>query len=477
MSGAAACVAAPGVFGAPAPARASGANERIRIGVIGLGVRGFGTHVTTLAKLQEKGKNVELVAVSDVYSLQQDKSVNYILTNTGAKAKRYENYEDMLTDGSIDAVSIATPDHWHAKQTLDALRAGKHVYCEKPMTHTIDEAMAVVDAWKSAGKVLQVGSQGASCPVWNKARQLIQEGMIGKMLQVQTAYNRNSNVGQWRSFKLTKEMTPKVINWRRWLGVDYGLAPDMPFDRALYAQWRCYWPFGLGMYTDLFVHNVTGMLKATGLRYPGRVVGAGGIYFEYDGRDVPDVATVVADYNEGCQLLVSATMCADQAPLTDAIRGHFGSFVFNKHAGAEPDKFDFIPERPQITLNSKLKPRQIEADKVTDYDATHFQNFLDSIRANKPESVNAPPDLGAAAVVALNLGVRSYREGKAFYFENGKVAEADARWAQQWEKMSKERARPRQIPGWKAGETGSLIQPPEYMNLAGPWIDGKDPAL
>jgi len=478
LASAAAAGAAASVFGVPAPARAYGSNERLRVGFIGPGGRGFSAHVKSLAKLRKAGENVDLVAVSDVYSKRQNQVVDFILKSTGTKAKRYENYEDMLADDAVDAVSIATPDHWHAKQTLDALAAGKHVYCEKPMTHTIDEALAVVEAWKTSGRVMQVGVQSTSLPIWDKCRELIDQGMIGKVLQLQAEFYRNSNIGQWRYYRLTEDMTPKTINWRRWLGVDQGLSAEMPFDRAVYAQWRCYWPFGSGMYTDLFVHRTTAMLKATGLRYPGRVVGGGGIFLEYDGRDVPDVATVVADFNEGCQLLVTATMCNQATPIKHIIRGHFGSFVFGSTKGDfnNSDFIDFIPERPQVTLNSKLKKQRINTAKVGDADVAHFKNFLDAIRANEPSMANNPPDLGAAAIVTVNLGVKSYREGKAFMFRDGKVAEANASWARQWEKMSKDRAKPRHVAGWKAGDTGSTLQPPAYMKLAGPWIDGKDPA-
>lgn len=470
--------AAVGVLGVPAPVRALGANERIRVGFIGPGGRGFNAHVKTMARLRAAGEKVDLAAVSDVYSTRQEQVADYILQKTGIKADCHENYEDMLADDRIDAVSIGTPDHWHARQTLDALKAGKHVYCEKPMTHTINEALAVVDAWKSTGLVMQVGVQATSLPVWNKSRELIDEGMIGKVLQLQAEYYRNSNIGQWRYYQMTRDMTPKTVNWRRWLGVDQGLAKDMPFDRAVYAQWRCYWPFGSGMYTDLFVHRTTAMLKATGLRYPARVVGAGGIFLEYDGRDVPDVATVVADFNEGCQLLVTATMCNQETAIDHVIRGHFGSFVFGADRGGFNNChfIDFVPERPQVTLNSQLKKQRIHAAKVGDLDGAHFKNFLDAIRANDPASVNNPPDLGAAAIVAVNLGVESYRQGKAFFFRDGKVAEADASWARQWEEMSKQRAKPRHVAGWKAGDTGSLLHPPKQMELAGPWIGGKDPA-
>ncbi|HEY4310071.1 MAG TPA: Gfo/Idh/MocA family oxidoreductase [Pirellulales bacterium] len=470
-----AAVAAASTIAAPAPARAAGANDRIRLGFIGPGGRGFGAHIRTLNKLRKDGANIDLVAVSDVYTKNQERATGFIEKETGIKATLYEDYHDMLADKNVDAVCIATPDHWHAKQSIDAMRAGKHVYCEKPMTHTIQEAMDVVDAWRETGRVMQVGVQSTSLPIWDRCRELIDEGKLGKVLQFQTEFFRNSDTGQWRKYGLTKEQTPQTINWRRFLGVDEGLAPDMPFDRAVFAQWRCYWPFGSGMYTDLFVHRTTAMLKGTGLRYPGRVVGAGGIFLEYDGRDVPDVATVVADYNEGAQAIITATMCSDATPIQQLIRGHHGSFVFGN--GEEFTGFDFIPERPQVTRDSKLQKERIEVGPAGDTTYAHFKNFLAAVADENPALCNNQPDLGAAAIVTVNLGSRSYREGKAFFFDPQAKREtlADESWAARWEKMSKDRAHPVHVPGWKAGDYGSLLRPPEHMNLAGPWIDGKPP--
>jgi predicted dehydrogenase len=472
---AAVAAAATAVATSPTAARAGGASERIRLGFIGPGGRGFGAHMKTLAKLRKDGMNIDFVAVSDVFTRNQNRAANFIEKETGAAPKKYEDYRDMLADKDVDAVCIATPDHWHAKQSIDAMRAGKQVYCEKPMTHTIQEAMDVVDTWKSTGRVMQVGVQSTSLPIWDRCRELIDAGKLGKVLQFQTEFFRNSEVGQWRYYSLTKEMSPQTINWRRFLGVDEGLAPDIPFDRALYAQWRCYWPFGAGMYTDLFVHRTTAMLKATGLRYPGRVVGAGGIFLEYDGRDVPDVATVVADYNEGAQAIITATMCSAETPIQQVIRGHFGSFVFGN--GENFTGFDFIPERPQVTRDSKLEKERIEVGTAGDSTYAHFKNFLEAVAAEKPSLCNNPPDLGAAAIVTVNLGARSYREGKAFFFDPQAKREtlADESWAAGWEKMSKERAHPHHLPGWKGGDYGSLLRPPEYMKLAGPWKDGKPP--
>jgi predicted dehydrogenase len=443
--------------------------------MIGPGGRGFGAHIRTLSKLRSDGANIDMVAVSDVYSKNRDRAADFIEKQTGVAPRKYEDYRDMLADKDVDAVCIATPDHWHARQSIDTMRAGKHVYCEKPMTHTIQEAMDVVDAWRLTGRVMQVGVQSTSLPMWERCRELLDSGKLGKVLQFQTEFFRNSDVGQWRYYKLSKDMSPQTINWRRFLGVEEGLAPDMPFDRAIYAQWRCYWPFGAGMYTDLFVHRTTAMLKATGLRYPGRVVGAGGIFLEYDGRDVPDVATVVADYHEGVQGLITATMCNAGTPIQQLIRGHFGSFVFGN--GEDFSGFDFVPERPQVTRDSKLENERIEVGPAGDTTYAHFKNFLEAVAAQKPGLCNNPPDLGAAAIVTVNLGARSYREGKAFFFDEQakREREADASWAAGWESMSKNRAHPRHLPGWKAGDYGSLLQPPEHMKLAGPWKDGKPP--
>jgi predicted dehydrogenase len=472
----AAVVGAVGAMAAPAPAQAAGANERLRIGFIGPGGRGLSGHVGPLCRLRKDGLPIELVAVNDVYTKNADRAFDMIKNETGKEPKRYDDYRDLLADKDIDAVCIGTPDHWHAKQSIDAMKAGKHVYCEKPMTHTIEEAFDVVNAWKDSGKVMQVGVQSTALPVWGKANELLVNGELGKVLMFQTEFFRNSNVGQWRYYPLEKEMTPQTINWKSWLGVEEGLAPDMPFDRALYAQWRRFWPFGSGMYTDLFVHRTTSMLKATGLRFPKRVVGAGGIFLEYDGRDVPDVATVVADYDEGVQGLITATMSCAETPIRQLIRGHFGSFVFGN--GEEFEGFDMVAERPQVTLNSKIKSHRIDVGRPGDTTYEHQKNFVECCINGTPDKVNCGPDLGAAAIVTVNLGSRSYREGKVFHFDKATntISDGNAEWAKQWEQISRDRGKPHHIPGWKAGDKGSTLVDPDYQKLEGPWVGGKDPA-
>jgi len=458
-------------------ARSKRTGERIRIGIIGPGRRGFGSHVRTLVRLRERGTPVDLTGVCDVYTVHRDRAVDYIKSKTGLSPKIYSDYRDMLADGNIDAVCIGTPDHWHAKQTLDALKAGKHVYCEKPMTHTLDESLEVVKAWKKSGLVMQVGVQGTSMPIWDRIRELLDAGGIGKVVQFQTEYARNSLAGMSRHNVITKEMTPQTIDWKRWLGVEEGLAPMMTFDRAVYGQWRCYWPFSNGMYGDLLVHRVTAFLKATGLRFPARVTGGGGIFLEYDDREVPDVATVVADYHEGVQGLVSSTMVSQNFPLRQLIRGHHGVILLGSGVWGGKLSFEYIPERPQVTLNHRLKRKTYDVGRVRNQDDDHFTNFLEAVRAGDPGRVNNSPDLGAAAVAMVNLAIRSYREGKVFHMApgGGAVTEGNADWAAGWEKMSKTKSKAHHIPGWHAGDAGSVLVPFKYQKLAGPWINGRPP--
>lgn len=458
---------------AAAPASAANANERIRIGFIGPGGRGFGAHVKTLAKLRNDGANIELAAVAEVYSVQRDKVADYIHEQNGNTPATYVDYRDMLAQEELDAVSIATPDHWHHKQIVDCLRAGKHVYSEKPMTKYVEEALDVVKVWNETGQVMQVGVQGTSQPIWTHAREMLDDGKLGKVLMYQTEYFRNSAMGQWRYYELTKEMTPRNIDWDRWLGLEEGLAERIPFDREIYKQWRRFWPFGSGMYTDLFVHRVSMMLKATGLGYPGRVVGAGGLYLEYDGRDVPDVATVAADYPEGVHGLISSTMANEETRLQKVIRGHFGSLVFDGNV------IEFIPERPQVTRDSSLEKERIEAPTVDDDTYAHFQNWIAAIEAGDPQMCNNSPDLGAAAVTTVILGAQSYRQGLVYYFDPERgpypAHEAHHHWPDQWEQLSEQRGKPRHIPGWTAGDHGSTLEEPTYMSLAGPWVNGQPP--
>lgn len=450
------------------------ANGRLRLGFIGVGGRAQ-THLDSAIRLQKDDQLVEIATVCDVFNRHRDEAVGKVKEGVGKEPTSTGDFREILGDDSIDAVVIATPDHWHARQAIDAMAAGKHVYCEKPMTHSVEEALAVQKAWKESGQVMQVGVQSTALPVWSAINERICNGGLGKVMQYQTEFYRNSDLGQWRYYRLTRDMTPKNIDWPMFLGTEFDLAGDMPFDRAKYAQWRCYWDFGSGMFTDLFVHRTTSMLKATGLRFPGRVVGAGGIFLEYDGRTVPDVATVVADFEEGVQGLVMATMCSAETPIRQLIRGHHGSVVLGN--GEEFSGYDFVAERRPVTHDRTLEDEHVDVGKIEDTSFSHFHNFVTSAMAGDPSAVNCSPELGAAAMTVVKLGARSYREGKVYHFDRKsmQIVDGDASWAKHWEEMSAKRDKPLHVAGWQAGDTGSVLFPPRYQRLAGDWIDGVDP--
>jgi predicted dehydrogenase len=483
-------------------ARVAGANDALRVAFLGVGGR-CQQHIDVILQMQKEGKPVRPVAVCDVWDGDPElgsrkgrglyPSAKRCGIDVNDKDHVTKDYRKILDGKDADITCIATPDHWHARMAIDAMQSGKDVYMEKPMTRTIAEAIAVVDTAQKLNRVVTVGVQSMADPTWRAAHEYITAGKIGKVLQGQTSYYRNSSVGQWRYYPLKKDMTPKTIDCNMWLGHQFKgvdgepIGPsqkEQPFDRAVWAQWRCYWPFGGGMFTDLFVHQTTHLISAMGVRFPARVVGAGGIYMEYDGRDVPDVATVVADYEEGCQFIVSATMVND-VQLGEMIRGHLGTIKFtgggDYMGGFEVygQYFSGGPSKPKGAANNTPVHTYTNEAGKSGHNATYglWENFLECVRSKKRETLSTP-ELGAAAFSTVNMGVLSYRFGKALMWDKEKRAprDADASWAAQWEARSEKRGKPNHVMGWKAGDTGSLLTPPDYQKLEGPWIDGKDPA-
>ena len=477
-----AALTAAATVAVPAVVKARGANERLRIGMLATGDRVLGALAPDILAIQKKNKNVEIAWGCDVYKMNLEAFAKKVKDSSGEAPRTTGDYREVLADKSVDAVFVTTPDHWHAKMTIEALQAGKHVYCEKPMTHTTQEAIDVMDAWKTSGLVMQVGVQAVADPRWREANKFIRQGGIGKVIQAQTHYYRNSSVGEWRYYPLTPEMNPTNVNWDMFLGHQWGLAPKMAFDRAVFRQWRRYWPFGSGLMTTLFVHRLTHLLVATGLRFPRRAVGAGGIFQQLDGREVPDTATAVLDYNEGVQIIVSASMATSVRPLEICIRGHHGTIVFTGAVGGG-DGFDFIPERPQVTFDRSLKPQHISTTAVHGEPAgPHIENFLEAIVKNDPSLAYCTPDIGAAAVVGINLAADSYRNGKVYEWndQTRKAAESGPGYAREWEKLSADHAAPRHVPGWEPINKDPMFgrdRAPSWQKLEGPWSNADtDPA-
>ena len=273
--------------GAAVAAAAQGklsANDKIRIATIGIGGQGTGDTHSSLA-----APGVELVAVSDVYEgrLARAKEV------FGKHLFTTRDYREVLARKDIDAVIVATPDHWHAKISIDAMNAGKDVYCEKPMVQNIEDGRAVAEAAKRTGRILQVGSQRVSSVVYQKAKELLQSGVIGRLNLVEAWWDRNSALGAWQ-YSIPPDASTATIDWGKFLGS----APKRPFDPIRLFRWRNYRDYGTGVAGDLFVHLFSGMHFVTGSLGPRRVFASGGLRFWKDGRDVPDVMMGLYDYPE-----------------------------------------------------------------------------------------------------------------------------------------------------------------------------------
>ena len=259
-------------------------NSDIQIALIGAGGMGSGD-----AQMASSIAGVKLLAVADVYDGRRERARE----RWGDHIFTTRDYREILARPEIDAVIIATPDHWHKQITVDALAAGKHVYCEKPMVHSIDEGAEVIAAQKKSGKLLQIGSQYVSSLVYQKAKELISQGAIGQINMVEAWLDRNTAIGAWQ-YSIPPGVTPQNLDWPRFLGT----APKRPFEPIRAFRWRNYSDYGTGVAGDLFVHLLSGLHYSTGAIGPTRVYATGGLRFWKDGRDAPDVMLALLDYPE-----------------------------------------------------------------------------------------------------------------------------------------------------------------------------------
>ena len=321
-------LAAASAWTASSYARVIGANDRIRIGFIGVG--GMGTnHLNAIVALKKKD-NLAALAVADVWKTRAD---------TGAKLvgapQAFSDYRKVLDITDIDYVTIATPEHWHAKITLDALDAGKAVYCEKPMTHTISEAQQVLKKQKDTGLALQVGVQGMADDSYRTAGEEVRAGKLGRVVQAQIEYvRRYGPKGPWREPGVTNDMRkPQDLDWDTWLGD----APKVPWNPHHYFEWRNYSVYSGGIATDLFIHRITRIMKACDLHYPRRVVGLGGIWQWPDGRDLPDNFEMICEYPRGMTVYVLGTQ-SNRVGIDHLIRGYRGTLYFTRTGWIIKDK-------------------------------------------------------------------------------------------------------------------------------------------
>jgi predicted dehydrogenase len=400
--------AAAGVLSLPAASYTCvpGANERLRVGFLGCGARAQ-AHIHLVNKLALETRDVQAVAVCDVWDGHEDE---YLQPHpTGSVRRKYsqglypsakkcglepndrvhvvKDYRRVLELKEVDVVCITTPDHWHARMTLDAFAAGKDVYCEKPMTRTAAEALAVLEAQTRHNRVMTIGMQTLADPVWHAANAAIRSVLIGEVAHLSAGVFKHDPRGMWRFYRTTASMTPKTIDWDLFLGHGFEVdgeklgptATEQPFTPASFAQWRCEAAFSDGIFSDGFMTPLTQLLTASGLRNPSRVMAAGGLFHERDGRTVPDVGTLAVDFDRAQMVITGTTVnCYPQETL---IRGTKATMKFIKGG------YQIIGEK--TTDSFAIEPPKNETELL-------WRDFLNCVR-NRSRQTVSPPEVNSMA--------------------------------------------------------------------------------
>jgi predicted dehydrogenase len=373
-------------------ANVAGANNRIAVAVIGVG---FGIGQNHLIGLHEKGNenNTVVAAACDVFSKRRD----FAKDKAGLKdSDVFDDYRKLLERKDIDAVLIATHDPLHAQITLDALDAGKHVYCEKPLTRYLDEAFKVHDAVKRTGKVFQVGSQGCSAAGWHKCAELIKDGKLGALVWAQSYYCRNSAGGEW-NYMIEAESTAQNIDWERWLGP---VKKRVPFSAEHFHRWRKYYQYCAGPLGDLVPHKLHPLMLASGNpEFPCRVVCIGTHNVHSDRntpdtpeRDVPEHMQLLAEFPSGFMITITVSTVNAKSP---------GVVIYTHKAtlnvGASGERIELVPEKE---FSEEIDPATFTGVQEEDI-RVHEKNWFDSIRSGKQPNANIDLAVRAQTVIAL----------------------------------------------------------------------------
>jgi predicted dehydrogenase len=384
---------ASGLAGTLATSSVLGANDRIRIGIIGAGDRG-----AAILREAVACPNVECVGAADVYTrrLEEAKKI-------APEAKTYLDYRHLLEDKSVDAILVGTPQHLHCEHFSAALDAGKHVYQEKTMAFTVDHAKRMRAAYQRAGKrVVQIGHQGCSSGQVTDARSFMESGNVGKVTAIHAHMFRNTPHGkpQW-SRPVQPDMTPENVIWKSFLGE----APAHEFDAHRYINWRFYWDYSGGNVYENMCHQVSFWYKVLGLKVPKTVTMTGGIYLWKDGREVPDTMNVSMEHSEEVLFTWSSGFGNSQLGVTEDVLGTDGTILKSQQIKYVPQKVN-RPDGTEMAGLTKTAPR------------AHMQNFFDCIRGGGEP--NCPFDVGYRVSIACRMAVESYRQQRAVRWDAAK---------------------------------------------------------
>lgn len=408
------------------PARPIAANDHIQIALIGAG--GQGQYDTGVA-VQVPG--VKLVAAADCY----DGRLKHCKEMWGEDVQTTRDYKEILARKDIDAVIIGTPDHWHKQASIDAMNAGKDVYCEKPMIHLYSDGPEMIEASRRTGRILQIGSQRVSSALYAKAKELLAAGAIGKLNMVTAHWDRNSAIGAW-NYTIPPDASPETCDWPRFEGA----APHIPFNAGHFFRWRKWKAYGSGVAGDLFVHLFSGTHFVTNSLGPTRGMATGGLRFWHDGRDVPDVMLALFDYAEGFNLNLRVNF-VDGGQENEGLlfTGSEGTIQIGWHDVT----LNRVPreKEPGLSVGSfaAATQKEIEAAYAKKYPPTHFKgeppagterfvvpdgyndsydhlkNFFNAVRTRRPVVEDAV--FGYRAAGAALLSNVSYERGTVAHWD------------------------------------------------------------
>ena len=358
-----------------ASTRVLGANDTLRIGVIGAGGR-----MNDLLNAADKAGNYQIAAVSDVYGPRRDA----VKQRSNGTATTHVDYRELL-DQPLDVVIIASPDHWHVRMAIDAIAAGKDIYLEKPVTHTVEEGATLTHAVRSGKKILQCGMQQRSWSHFRDAVELIQGGSLGRVPQVRTYWWQN--YGAWRN---RKSVDVQALDWKRWLGG----APDQPFSEEKFYVWRWYWNFGGGAMTDLFTHwiDVAHWAMKSDLPTHAQILADKSIFTQWD---CPDTIQAAVRY-PGFDVVYEGMMASSIDDGGLEFRGTDGTLKINRSGFAVYREGVSGRENPVV-----------KADSFRDGTVDHMQNFFDCVKSRKEP--NAPVETGVAAARAGQIVNLAYQ--------------------------------------------------------------------
>jgi predicted dehydrogenase len=371
------------VWGGLTPAKVLGANDRIRLGAIGTGNR-----TRYLMNLLKSIPGNEQMAVCDVYEPRLLQAAKIAASG----ARQYRDYRELLESKEIDAVVIGSPDHWHKQMTIDAVQAGKDVYVEKPISHSIEEGIEMVRAVESSGRVVQTGTQQRSWSHYLLGKQIVDSGKLGQISLVYTFWYQNSYAGRLRP----REIYPEKLNWKQWLGS----APEQPFKPEKYFLWRFYWDFGGGALTDLMTHWIDVIQWYMGTPAPKTALTSGNLYAL--SWECPDTVTCILEYPKNYTVVYNGTMTSNIDDGGIEFRGTNGTLKIDR------EHLAFYSEESKNVAGTNSPEPEIFVRSLEDGTINHLLNFLDCVRSHKTPTANIRVAHEAARASHLgNLSLKS----------------------------------------------------------------------